>query len=289
MPIGMRAVALCKETNVRRIKEHRVTHRVTNDLVSELRAVIGTLFYMGHAAIRSTAFVFVVAAAIVAVDSSSIAARAAPLSDGEFRVLAARCAPSVSATTLEAVAWTESGFDPLALHDDTTGRKEEGVSPGFALVEARQWLARGDSVDIGLMQINSGNFSALDLTVSAALDPCVSLAAGAAVLRAAYGGGDTPAEQQVSLLLALSRYNTGTPFAGIMNGYARMVVGNAGKEALPVSGSDGQVTPIADPNTPPAWDIAEAGAYAEQHGATWLIDLAPTAASFASFATSTSR
>jgi len=222
----------------------------------------------------------VISVALIAIDALSSVASAAPLSGSEFRVLAARCAPSVPAVTLEAVARTESGLNPLALHDDRTGRKEEEVSSSFAVNEAQQWLARGDSVDIGLMQINSRNFAALDLTVSAALDPCASLAAGAAVLRAAYGVGNTPAEQQVALLLALSRYNTGTPFAGIMNGYARIVVISAGKEALSMLRPDGQVEPIADSNAPPAWDITEAGAYAEQHGATWLINLVPTPANF---------
>lgn len=289
MPTGVRAVALCKETNTNRIREHRATRLVANEPAQKLRVAVSTLFYRSHSAIHSTEFFFVALATIVAIALTSIAASAAPLSHSEFRVLAASCAPSVPAATLEAVAQTESSLDPLALHDDSTGQKQEGASPGFAAGEAQQWLARGDSVDIGLMQINSKNLSALDLTVSAALDPCESLAAGAAVLRAAYGDADMPAEQQVALLLALSRYNTGTPFAGIMNGYARMVVSNAGKEALPVWGPDGQVTQSVDPNAPPAWDIAEAGAYAEQHGATWLIDLAPAPARFASFATQTSR
>ncbi len=36
-------------------------------------------------------------------------------------------------------------------------------------------------------------------------DPCVSLAGGAAVLQAAYRGGDTAAQQQATPLLALSQ------------------------------------------------------------------------------------
>jgi type IV secretion system protein VirB1 len=154
------------------------------------------------------------------------AARAAPLSAAAFAGLAASCAPAVAAATLEAVARTESGLDPWALHDNTTGASEKPASLEAALAAAGRWLARGDKVDLGLMQINSANLAALGMTVPAALDPCAALAGGAAVLRAAYDGGTTAAERQAALLMALSRYNTGSPFKGIMNGYARRVIAN---------------------------------------------------------------
>jgi type IV secretion system protein VirB1 len=149
-----------------------------------------------------------------------VAARATTISAPAFANMAARCAPAVPAKTLEAVARTESGLDPWALHDNTTGVSEVPASEDQAQSDAAAWISRGDSVDVGLMQINSANFGALGLSAGAALDPCASLAGGAAVLQAAYGGGTTTAEQQVALLMALSRYNTGSPLKGIMNGYA---------------------------------------------------------------------
>jgi type IV secretion system protein VirB1 len=203
-------------------------------------------------------------------------ARAAPLSSIDFQTLARRCAPTVPVATIEAVARTESGLDPLALHDNTTGKTDELASLDRAVAEAGRWLARGDSVDIGLMQINAKNFPALHMTVKAALDPCVSLAGGAAVLRAAYDNGNTPAEQQAAMLEALSRYNTGSPFAGIMNGYARRVMNNAGTDTLPIPGLEGEVPSDFDLSTPPVWNISAYGAYAEVHGAPWLIDLSPS-------------
>lgn len=216
---------------------------------------------------------------LVALTASSFVAihhaNAKPLSLTEFESLAARCAPYMPITTLEAVARTESGLDPLALHDNTTGNRDVPANLDDAIVEAGDWLARGDSVDIGLMQINAANLPALRMTIDTALDPCASLAGGAAVLQAAYGGGKTPAEQQVALLMALSRYNTGSPFAGIMNGYARTVMTNAVTEALPVPVSDKRAPANRDPNAPPSWNISTSGAYAQIHGASWLIDLAP--------------
>ena len=203
------------------------------------------------------------------------AAGAAPLSTADFGALAVRCAPAVPVATLEAVAKTESGLDPWALRDNTTKISETPPTFQAALSDAGQWIGRGDSVDLGLMQINSANLAALRMTARGALDPCASLAGGAAVLQAAYGGGKTSAEQQVALLMALSRYNTGSPFKGILNGYARRVIVNANAAtAEPPASSPQPVTP-ADPNAPPSWNVWATAAYAQAHGAPWLIPLAP--------------
>jgi type IV secretion system protein VirB1 len=202
---------------------------------------------------------------------------AAPMSSADFNTLAAKCAASVPVGILAAVARTESGLDPLVLHDNSTGASIRPDSLSAAQIDARQLVGRGDSVDIGLMQINSANLPALGISAANALDPCVSLAGGAAVLGAAYGGGDSTAQQQVALLLALSRYNTGTPFKGIMNGYARTVEQNAVPDdgLSPQSSISTKVNMSAayaiDPNAPPAWNLWASAAYARSHGAPWLV------------------
>lgn len=203
----------------------------------------------------------------------------------DFRAMAQNCAPSVDANTLGAVAKVESDFDAWALHDNTTGQREAASSMIQAETEASQWLSRGDSVDIGLMQINSANFSALDLTVESALDPCASLAAGAAILRAAYSGGDTPVEQQVALLMALSRYNTGSPLRGIMNGYAHKVMANLAnvdEQDLPSVAIKSSIDILPGQGAPAPWNVAAAGSYEEIHGAPWLISLSPNVQSVSS-------
>jgi type IV secretion system protein VirB1 len=175
---------------------------------------------------------------------------------------------------LGAVARTESNLDPWALHDNTTGVTEQPASLQAALSDAWAWIGRGDSVDVGLMQVNSANFSALGLTIRSALDSCASLSGGAAVLQAAYAGGKTTADQQVALLMALSRYNTGSPLKGIMNGYARSVMENAGADRLrsPAAQSHAVDTQVlTDSNAPPSWDISATGTYAEAHGAPWIV------------------
>jgi type IV secretion system protein VirB1 len=221
-----------------------------------------------------------VIAVIMLLCAIPVATLAAPLSQTQFALLASRCAPAMPGETLEAVARTESGLDPLVLHDNTTGQHEKAGSLGAAVAEADEWVGHGNSVDIGLMQVNSANLAPLGMTVADALDPCISLAGGAAVLRAAYGDGNTQAEQQVALLMALSRYNTGTPFKGIVNGYVRTVLENVGKvaEARPIPLSPGQTPIFVDPNAPPSWNVSATGAYAQRHGASWIIDLAPSPA-----------
>lgn len=208
--------------------------------------------------------------------ASLIAAYPAPvsaaiISDADFVTLAARCAPGVPVWVLRGVARTESNFHPWMLHDNSTHASASPASLATAEIEAAAWMAEGHSVDLGLMQINGANLPALGMTIGAALDPCASLAGGAAVLRAAYGAGLVGAGQQAALLMALSIYNTGSPLKGIMNGYAGRVMRHADEVAstLPVS----PLPPAIAPNMPPAWDVSATGNYAQAYGAPWLVPL----------------
>ncbi len=96
--------------------------------------------------------------------------------------LAASCAPSVAPGTLASIAGTESGFNTLAIHDDTTGLDLPSASRQSAVVAARALIASGHSVDLGLMQINSANLARLGLTVRTAFDACASLGAAGRLL-----------------------------------------------------------------------------------------------------------
>jgi type IV secretion system protein VirB1 len=198
-------------------------------------------------------------------------ARSESLPAADVAALAARCAPGVAIDVIETVARTESGNDPWVLHDNTAGDTIRPDSFIGAQSDAETLMAAGHSVDIGLMQINSANLTALGITASQALDACTSMAGGAAILQAAYGGGDTNAEQQVALLVALSRYNTGTPFKGIMNGYARAVMRNGASESAERVAIPPPTSP-ADPNAPASWNVWASADYAQQRGAAWLIN-----------------
>jgi type IV secretion system protein VirB1 len=158
-----------------------------------------------------------------------------------FGHMAAQCAPRVAAGTLAAIAGHESGFNPLAIHDNTTGRTLSPVSPAAAIAAAGRLITVGHSIDLGLMQINSGNLDRLGLTVSTAFNACASLHAAGRLLVSDYQAGGSAASDQAALQVALSRYNTGSTTRGFSNGYVSQVVAMAK-----------QVVPEIDPSVPVA-------------------------------------
>lgn len=169
-----------------------------------------------------------------------------------FAQLATSCAPGVAAQTLTALARTESGLNPFAIHDNTTGRSYYPEDQAEALKLAAPLLAVGHSLDAGLMGINTGNWNWLGLTVENAFDPCQNIRAGATVLT------------------AFSRYNTGSPTRGFQNGYVQKVVSKMGQK-LPVvpavqagPSSRASQQPPLPPPAPPSWRAFEAAEAANQ-------------------------
>jgi len=183
------------------------------------------------------------------------------LSIPDMHELAARCAPSVAAETLLAVAKVESGFNPLAI--GVNGRPAVQVrasDKADAVAKAATLIAQGRNVDLGLAQINSRNLAWLGLTVEAAFDPCRNLAASARVLQDGYGrGASKGAGEQPALLAALSYYNTGHPERGIRNGYVAKVTKAAATivPALrPAQLANLAEAPAAEAEVEhPAWDV----------------------------------
>lgn len=141
--------------------------------------------------------------------------------------LLSTCAPNVDARTMAAVVAVESGGRPWAVHDNTTGRSYFPDSLAGAGAIAAE-LA-GDSLDVGLAQLNSGNFARFGVDASAALDPCTNLRLGASVLSDDYqreyqrtAGATEEERRQVALRRALSAYNSGSSTAAPT--YAALVV-----------------------------------------------------------------
>ena len=132
------------------------------------------------------------------------------------------CAPMVAVETIQAIVQVESQGDPLALNANrqdgaVTLHPDDIVS---AVRLATQEIHAGNSVDIGLMQINSRNLTKLGLTIPQAFNPCTNLKAGASVLASAYEDAvKEQGEGQPALRAALSAYNTGNYVAGFTNGY----------------------------------------------------------------------
>jgi type IV secretion system protein VirB1 len=201
-----------------------------------------------------------------------------PLNLSDFGQLALRCGPSVAPSTLASVAQTESGFQALAINDNTTGTRGVPATRDIAVEIASKLIEASHSVDLGIMQINSRNFAALGLTVATAFDPCKSVAAAAVILAGDYIGGETHDEQQSALRIALSKYNTGDAQRGFANGYVRHVESAARSVVpaldvnAPAAATEGQTLPAAavpaapvDPNAPPSWDVWSSFDYAATH------------------------
>ena len=214
------------------------------------------------------------------------------MSVAEFGQLALRCAPSVAPSTLASIAQTESAFQVLSVNDNTTHTSGVPATREVAVQIAAKLLEAGDSIDVGLMQINSANFGKLGLTLDAAFDPCRSIAAAAALLAGDYAGGDTHEAQQSSLRTAISKYNTGDATRGFENGYVHKVelaahrVVPAIDVGAPSAAIDRQTLPApaaaapVDPNAPPPWDVWASYDYGATHMPGSEIasrDLAPAA------------
>jgi type IV secretion system protein VirB1 len=148
----------------------------------------------------------------------------------DLSTLMHQCAPSVAPVVLKALIRAESGFDPLALHINGKARLRYAPrSAGQAATWSSWLIERGYSIDLGLMQINSRNLAALNLTPEGAFDPCQNVRAGAALLKAQYArakqAGSTDSK---ALLQAISAYNTGNFQGGFSNGYvAKVMMNNA--------------------------------------------------------------
>ena len=163
------------------------------------------------------------------------------------------CAPNVAPVTVQAVISVESGGNPLALH--VNDLREQPPSPRDtqeAAQIAARFIARGYSVDLGLMQVNSRNLVALGTTVERVLDPCTNVRDGAVILAADYAEAvRSRGDGQPALQAALSAYNTGSFYRGFANGYVARYYGPAGVPALATGLRDTAATAAAPKHAAP--------------------------------------
>jgi len=162
-----------------------------------------------------------------------------PLTTAQVRSLAPLCARRVHPDTIEAVIRQESAYHPYALsiNRPQTDATRQGYHDSLyqlarqprSLREAVAWTlwleSHGHTVSIGLMQVNTEVAATLGITDPTALfNPCLNIAAGAAILKNAYAG--QPHTLQ-GLARAFAIYNSGSVALGIRNGYASGVIEKA--------------------------------------------------------------
>lgn len=142
-------------------------------------------------------------------------------------IITSSCAAQVHPTIVNAIVKTESNFNPFAIGiNKGVGRlSKQPRNYAEAVTTAKQLLARGVNIDMGLAQINSSNMTWLGLTVEMAFHPCHNLQAMQTVylhcLQQAKKGGQGTLEQR-----AWSCYNTGNTKRGFANGYVDKVTHN---------------------------------------------------------------
>jgi len=150
------------------------------------------------------------------------------------------CAPTISSDTMRAIVLVESHGYSYAINDNST-RTTYCVPGGRVFPCTRQQAAAiataavgsGDSVDVGLAQVNSANFRKYRIAATDMLEPCSNLQVGSSLLANAYRDASARfSDQREALRHAIMAYNTGSLYAG--ERYLREVVSAAlDSEKLP--------------------------------------------------------
>lgn len=141
--------------------------------------------------------------------------------------LVAQCSPQMNPAVVNAIAKVESGFNPYAIGiNKGAGRlSRQPTNYQQAVATAKELLARGANIDMGLSQINSANLGWLKLSVEQVFDPCTNLRAMQTVYNHCYDrAGNNGLGNRMQR--AWSCYNTGNVRNGFSNGYVNKVTGN---------------------------------------------------------------
>lgn len=142
-------------------------------------------------------------------------------------IITSSCSPDIHPAIVNAIVKTESGFNPFAIGVNRGAGylAKQPTSYDEAVSVAKQLLANGADIDMGLGQINSANMKWLNLTVEQAFHPCSNLKALQTVYlhcydKAGANGNGTRMQR------AWSCYNTGNTQKGFSNGYVAKVTNN---------------------------------------------------------------
>lgn len=151
-----------------------------------------------------------------------------------------QCGSIVHVDTLRALIKTESKNNPYAIADagpvTLPWRIRKGMvrsfyptSRGEAIQIARQLMADGHTVSLGLTQLNDRNFSAFGISLEDAFEPCTNIKHGTQLFAHYYFEAlqkftDVPQ----ALSAALSKYNSGDFYRGKNEGYVDLIYKHAG-------------------------------------------------------------
>jgi len=143
------------------------------------------------------------------------------------------CAPSVAPDTMRAIISVESRGYIYAINDNTAhatycvpGTTVFPCNRDQAAALAEKAVRSGHSVDVGIAQVNSGNFRTYRVSATRMLDPCENLRIGGTILASGYRQSAAHfTDERAALWHAIMAYNTGSLYAG--EDYVRSVVAAA--------------------------------------------------------------
>lgn len=140
----------------------------------------------------------------------------------DFAMLVQQCSPQVELPIAHSIVTQESRYNPLAIGVNAKERIKQPKTMNEAIATAKNLIARGFNIDLGLAQINSANLRKLGLSVEQVFEPCTNLKAMQTIYTSCLKSSNsrsigTPMQQ------ALSCYNTGNNKRGFLNGYVNSV------------------------------------------------------------------
>lgn len=150
----------------------------------------------------------------------------------DLEKLVKQCAVAVAPTTMMAIIKHESRGNPYAIgdNDNLTGKPIRANDVNEAASIALNLIKQGHNIDMGLSQINVTNLKAYNVTVKQIFEPCTNIRVGSLILSKFYANSvKRYGEGELSLLHALSAYNTGSFYRG--KNYVQKVLNGAGSKA----------------------------------------------------------
>ncbi len=146
-----------------------------------------------------------------------------------FNAAVKQCAKDIDPMTFQAIARTESSFNPYAIGVVSGSLKEQPRNLTDAVKTVKMLRQQGRNFSMGLVQVNVKNMSAYGLTDENIFDICTNLRVGGEILKDCFSRAK--GDEQQRLQQALSCYYSGNFRRGFAShdNYVARVVNNAKK------------------------------------------------------------
>lgn len=144
-----------------------------------------------------------------------------------FNAMVKKCAKDIDPMTFQAIARTESSFNPYAIGVVDGALKRQPENKAEAVAAVKQLRQMGRNFSMGIVQVNVKNMRPYGLTDETIFDVCENLRVGGAILKDCFNRAKGDSQQR--LQQALSCYYSGNFRRGFAShdNYVARVVNNA--------------------------------------------------------------